>query len=33
MRGLFRRQTWTGRSIPRMVEEVEVMWPEGEERD
>jgi hypothetical protein len=33
MRGLFRRQTWTGRSIPKMVEEVEDMWPEGEERD
>jgi hypothetical protein len=33
MRGLFRRQTWTGRSIPKMVEKVEEMWPRGEDRD
>jgi hypothetical protein len=33
MRGLFRRQTWTGRSIPKMVMTVEVMWPEGRDHD
>src|SRR5581483_791101 len=33
MEQLFRRGTWTGRSVPRMVEQVESMWPEGADRD
>lgn len=33
MRALFRRQSWTGRSIPKMVEMIEDQWPEGRDRD
>jgi hypothetical protein len=33
MAKLFRRGTWTGRSVPAMVNAVEEMWPEGRDRD
>jgi hypothetical protein len=32
MKRLFGRGSWTARSLPRMVKEVETMWAEGEDR-